>query len=67
MAAKHFAEVETDSTADPRQKQMNSALLASAEGNWKESSELLRGMIDKDNEDYVVSHELYVLFDEQAY
>lgn len=55
MAAKHFGEVEADPTADSRQKQMNGALLASAEGNWKESSELLKTMIEKDNEDYVVS------------
>ncbi|KAJ2919555.1 hypothetical protein MD484_g859, partial [Candolleomyces efflorescens] len=60
MAAKHFAEVEADSTADSRQKKMNSALLASAEGNWKESSDLLRGMIDKDNEDYVAVNNLAV-------
>ncbi|KAJ2934848.1 hypothetical protein H1R20_g2259, partial [Candolleomyces eurysporus] len=60
MAAKHFAEVEADSTADVRQKKMNGALLASAEGNWKASGELLRGMIDKDNEDYVAVNNLAV-------
>lgn len=54
MASKHFAAVAADPTADERQLKMNGALLASAEGEWGKATEVLREIIAKDNEDYVV-------------
>jgi predicted Zn-dependent protease len=54
MAAKHFALVEDDPSADDTLKTMNAALLASSEGDWIEASEKLREILEKDAEDYVV-------------
>jgi hypothetical protein len=38
---------------------MNAALLASAEGNWPRASELLKGLLVADSENYVVSYWFY--------
>ena len=35
---------------------MNAALLASAEGDWPRASELLKGLLVADSENYVVSY-----------
>ena len=35
-------------------KQMNAALLASAEGHWMEASDNLKAILEKDSENYVV-------------
>lgn len=60
MAAKHFALVEADPSADDTLKTMNAALLASSEGQWIEASEKLREILEKDADDYVAVNNLSV-------
>ncbi|EAU90505.2 hypothetical protein CC1G_00889 [Coprinopsis cinerea okayama7 len=60
MAAKHFEIVAQDPSADERQKKMDAALLASARGEWESATEMLREIIDKDNEDYAAVNNLSV-------
>ncbi|KAF6761614.1 hypothetical protein DFP72DRAFT_879134 [Ephemerocybe angulata] len=60
MAAQHFATVDADPVVDERQKSMNAALLASAQGEWECASGTLKGLIEKDDEDYVVVNNLAV-------
>lgn len=55
MAAKHFALVEDDPAADETLKKMNAAILASAMGEWTEASELLKAILEKDANNFVVS------------
>jgi trafficking protein particle complex subunit 12 len=55
MAAKHFAVVANDPKADPTLKEMNAALMASADGDWARASEVLTRMVEEDAENYVVS------------
>ena len=54
MAAKQFALVEADPSAEDTLKTMNAALLASSEGDWIQASEKLREILEKDEDDYVV-------------
>jgi hypothetical protein len=54
MAAKQFALVEADPSAEDTLKTMNAALLASSEGDWIQASEKLRDILEKDADDYVV-------------
>lgn len=54
-AAHHFASVEADPNASQNVKDMNSALLASAQGDWPRASKLLKGLLVDDAENYVVS------------
>lgn len=54
MAAKQFALVEADPSAEDTLKTMNAALLASSEGDWTQASEKLREILEKDAENYVV-------------
>ena len=53
-ATKHFSMVAADPTATEDMKQMNAALLASAEGRWMEASDDLKAILEKDSENYVV-------------
>ena len=53
-ATKHFSLVAADPTATEDMKQMNAALLASAEGHWTEASDNLKAILEKDPENYVV-------------
>ena len=53
-ATKHFSLVAADPTATEDMKQMNAALLASAEGQWTEASDSLKAILEKDSENYVV-------------
>jgi predicted Zn-dependent protease len=53
-ATKHFSLVAADPTATEQMKQMNAALLASAEGQWTEASDILKAILEKDSENYVV-------------
>jgi hypothetical protein len=55
MAAKHFATVDADPAADQDMKDMNVALLASAEGDWSKASSILQALLEKDSENFVVS------------
>lgn len=54
LASKHFSIVAADTTADQSMKNMNAALLSSAEGDWSTASILLRDLVDGDKENYVV-------------
>lgn len=54
MAAQHFSLVAADPNATEAMIQMNTALLASAEGNWMEASDSLKAILEKDSENYVV-------------
>jgi hypothetical protein len=54
MAAKQFAMVEADPSAEDTLKTMNAALLASSEGDWIQASEKLREILEKDADNYVV-------------
>ncbi|KAF9006134.1 hypothetical protein BDQ17DRAFT_1352805 [Cyathus striatus] len=60
MAAKHFAVVETDPTADIGQKQMNTALLASAQGEWEKATKTLRELIERDSRNFAAVNNLSV-------
>jgi len=55
MAARHIAAVAEDPNAEQVTKDMNAALLASAEGEWAEASEVLVRLVEQDAENYVVS------------
>jgi trafficking protein particle complex subunit 12 len=55
MASKHFAIVDEDPAADQGMKDMNAALLASAEGDWTRASTVLRTVLEEDAENVVVS------------
>jgi uncharacterized protein HemY len=54
MAAKQFAIVDEDPVADQAMKDMNAALLASAEGDWTQASSILRRILEEDAENFVV-------------
>jgi len=54
MATKYFSSVAADPNAAEAMKQMNTALLASAEGDWAEASDNLKAILEKDSENYVV-------------
>ena len=54
MASKHFSLVASDPNVAKDMKQMNAALLASAEGNWTEASDNLKAILEKDSDNYVV-------------
>ena len=53
-AAKHFSLVAKDPNADQTMKDMNAALLASADGEWAEAGDLLAGLVTRDSENYAV-------------
>ncbi|KAH6915927.1 hypothetical protein BKA70DRAFT_1254199 [Coprinopsis sp. MPI-PUGE-AT-0042] len=59
-AAKHFEAVDQDPSADERQKKINSALLSSARGEWDSAVDVLKEMIEQDNEDYAAVNNLSV-------
>ena len=61
-ATKHFSLVAADPTATEDMKQMNAALLASAEGRWTEASDNLKAILEKDSENYVVCLFFFLLF-----
>ena len=54
MATEHFSLVAADPNATETMKQMNAAILASAQGNWTEASDNLKAILEKDSENYVV-------------
>ncbi|KAJ7429883.1 hypothetical protein B0H11DRAFT_1981672 [Mycena galericulata] len=61
MAAHHFAAAAADPTAPPSMKEMNAALLAAAEGDWLQASELLRsGILEENPDNYVAVNNLCV-------
>lgn len=60
MASKHFAIVDEDPTADQAMKNMNAALLASAEGDWTRASSILRMILKEDAENFVAINNLSV-------
>jgi hypothetical protein len=55
-AAMHFTVVENDASASQTLKDMNAALLACAEGNWVRADELLRGLVQAEPDNFVVSN-----------
>jgi len=59
-ATKHFSLVAADPTATEDMKQMNAALLSSAEGQWAEASDILKAILEKDSENYVAVNNLSV-------
>jgi trafficking protein particle complex subunit 12 len=59
-AAKHFEAVEQDPVTDERQKMINSALLSSARGEWDSAVDILKEMIEKDNDDFTAVNNLSV-------
>jgi len=60
MATKHFSLVAADPNATEDMNQMNTALLASAEGNWVEASDSLKAILEKDSDNYVAVNNLSV-------
>jgi trafficking protein particle complex subunit 12 len=58
-ATQHFVAVEADPESSQEVKDMNAALLASAEGDWPRASELLKGLLVADSDNYVVSYWFY--------
>ncbi|KAF5350206.1 hypothetical protein D9758_007846 [Tetrapyrgos nigripes] len=59
-ATTHFAAVDADPNADQSLKDMNKALLASANGQWKFAGDTLRSVLEKDPENYVAVNNLSV-------
>ncbi len=55
MATMHFSIVAADPSVDSSAKDLNAALLASANGQWERASEVLRRILEKDAENYAVS------------
>jgi hypothetical protein len=55
QAAAHFAAVEGDASVPQTLKDMNAALLACAEGKWQRADELLRGLVQAEPDNFVVS------------
>ena len=49
-----------DPSATEDMKQMDAALLASAEGHWTEASDHLKAILEKDSDNYVVCSFFYV-------
>ncbi len=49
-----FAEVVQDPAASPTLKSTNAALLAAAEGDWEKSTNILRGLVNADEDNFVV-------------
>ncbi|KAK7061051.1 hypothetical protein VNI00_000786 [Paramarasmius palmivorus] len=60
MAKKHFDVVDKDSTAEQAQKEMNKALLASANGEWKVASETLTALLEREEENFTAVNNLSV-------
>ncbi|TFK39810.1 hypothetical protein BDQ12DRAFT_681260 [Crucibulum laeve] len=60
MAAKHFAQVAADHASDEPLKQMNAAIMASAQGDWTTASETLKAILEKDAENYAAVNNLSV-------
>ena len=60
MAAQHLAAVAEDPTADPVQKIMNTALFASAEGDWQRAATELQKILATDPENFVAVNNLAV-------
>lgn len=57
MAARHIAVVAEDPNTPPSLKAMNAALLAAAEGEWEQASEILKSNLLAENPDnHVVRH-----------
>jgi hypothetical protein len=52
--------VAADPIATEDMKQMNAALLASAEGQWTEASDNLKAILETDSENYVVCFILFL-------
>ncbi|THV02479.1 hypothetical protein K435DRAFT_817676 [Dendrothele bispora CBS 962.96] len=59
-ATTHFAAVDADPSADQTLKDMNKALLASANGEWKYASETLKKLLENDPDNYVAVNNLSV-------
>jgi len=59
-ASQHFAVVEADPNASQEVKEMNAALLASAQGDWPRASQLLKDLLADDSDNYVAVNNLSV-------
>lgn len=55
LAAKHFAAVAADPTTQQSVKDMNEAILASADGDWERTGKVLREILATDPDNFVVS------------
>lgn len=60
MAAKHFDIVDKNPTAEPALKDMNKALLASANGDWEAASNTLKKALSEDKENFAAVNNLAV-------
>ncbi|EGN96815.1 hypothetical protein SERLA73DRAFT_184996 [Serpula lacrymans var. lacrymans S7.3] len=60
MASKHFEAVNADPTAEQALKDMNAALLASAQGDWSKASDVLKTVLADDPENFVAANNLSV-------
>ncbi|KAL4259902.1 Trafficking protein particle complex subunit 12 [Pleurotus pulmonarius] len=60
MAAKHFDIVDKDPMAEPALKDMNKALLASANGEWDAVSNTLKKALSEDKENFAAVNNLAV-------
>ncbi|KAJ7782029.1 hypothetical protein DFH07DRAFT_728648 [Mycena maculata] len=60
-AAHHIAAVAADASTPPPMKEMNAALLAAAEGDWEQASELLRaGVLEENPDNYTAVNNMCV-------
>lgn len=54
-AKKHFEEVDNDPNTDQQTKDVNAAILACANGDWKQAEERLTEVLEMDSENFMVS------------
>lgn len=55
LARHHFFLVAQDPSADEALKRMNEAILCAADGEWEMCVDLLKNLIEKDSDNFVVS------------
>jgi cytochrome c-type biogenesis protein CcmH/NrfG len=55
QALRQFAEVAVDPTAPAGMVEMNTALMASAEGDWSKATQILQRVLDDDPDNFAVS------------
>ncbi|EPQ56230.1 hypothetical protein GLOTRDRAFT_40456 [Gloeophyllum trabeum ATCC 11539] len=61
IAAQHIAEVESHPAASQTMKDMNAAMLATAEGDWAKAAEILQGVLAREPENFAAVNNLAVV------
>ncbi|KAI5895432.1 uncharacterized protein SCHCODRAFT_01088086 [Schizophyllum commune H4-8] len=59
-AGRHFRAVADDEEADEAQKETNEAVMAAAKGEWAKADEVLRGLLEREQDNYSAINNLAV-------